>query len=77
MWIWRRMEKINWTEPITNEEVLTVIGEERAMIQRDKGNRLDTYMYLEEIRSYRMENGGKEMKRKTKTDHRSPNSHDG
>jgi|SRR6218665_2410637 len=32
MWIWRRMEKICWTEHITNEEV-TVIEEEKAMIR--------------------------------------------
>src|SRR6218665_1256167 len=29
MWIWRRMERISWTEHISNEEVLTLVGEER------------------------------------------------
>jgi len=36
MWIWRRMEKISWTEHITNEEVLAGIGDERAMIHTIK-----------------------------------------
>ena len=32
MWIWRRMEKISWTEKISNEEVLRRIGEERQLM---------------------------------------------
>lgn len=32
MWIWRGMEKISWTKYISNEEVLTMIGEEEAMV---------------------------------------------
>lgn len=32
MWIWRGMEKISWTKYISNEEVLTMIGEEGAMV---------------------------------------------
>jgi hypothetical protein len=31
-WIWRRMERISWTEHIMNEEVLQMVGEERAII---------------------------------------------
>ena len=31
MWIWTRMEKIIWTEHITNEEVLEMVGDERAL----------------------------------------------
>ena len=31
MWIWRRMEKISWTEK-SNEEVLRLVGEERCML---------------------------------------------
>ncbi|VVC36881.1 Reverse transcriptase domain [Cinara cedri] len=26
MWCWKRMEKINWTERVTNEDVLTQVG---------------------------------------------------
>ena len=33
MWMWRRMEKISWTEKITNEEVLKRVGEERQLIK--------------------------------------------
>jgi len=32
MQLWRRIEKISWTEHITNEEVLAMTGEERALI---------------------------------------------
>ena len=33
MWIWRRMEKISWTEHITNEEVLKRVDESRSLLQ--------------------------------------------
>ena len=33
MWLWRRMEKISWTEHRTNAEVLDRIGEERTMLK--------------------------------------------
>ena len=36
MWIWRRMEKVSWTEHKTNEEVLETIGEERSLIHKIK-----------------------------------------
>ena len=32
MWLWRRMEKISWTEKVTNEEVLRKIGEKITLI---------------------------------------------
>ena len=32
MWVWRRMEKISWTERVRNEEVLRRVGEERTLI---------------------------------------------
>src|SRR6218665_2260605 len=32
MWIWRRMEKISWTEPISNEEMLNLVEEERSLL---------------------------------------------
>ena len=33
MWIWRRMERISWTEKITKEEVLRRVGEKRSMFK--------------------------------------------
>ena len=32
MWIWRRMERISWTEHRTNEEVMKRIEEKRSLI---------------------------------------------
>ena len=39
MWVWRRMEKVKWTERRRNDEVLDMAGEERQLlyeIQRQK-----------------------------------------
>ena len=33
MWIWRRMERISWTENKTNEEVPRRVGERRTMLE--------------------------------------------
>ena len=33
MWLWRRMERISWTQHETNEEVLKIVGEERMIIK--------------------------------------------
>ena len=32
MWRWRRMEKIRWSEKVTNEQVLDRIGEKRTLL---------------------------------------------
>lgn len=32
MWLWRRMERISWVDKKTNREVLTVVGEERQLV---------------------------------------------
>ena len=32
MWIWRRMERISWTEHRTNEEVLKKVEERRSLM---------------------------------------------
>ena len=34
MWIWRRMEKISWTDKKTNEEVLRMVGEKQQLVDR-------------------------------------------
>ena len=33
MWCWRRMEKIKWSERVTNEQVLDRIGEKRTLLK--------------------------------------------
>ena len=33
MWLWRRMEKISWTEKKTDEEVLNRVGERRKLVE--------------------------------------------
>ena len=33
MWIWRRMERVKWTDKIRNEAVLERVGEERIMLK--------------------------------------------
>ena len=32
MWCWRRMEKISWTDHVTNEEVLLRVNEQRNIL---------------------------------------------
>ena len=32
MWCWRRMEKIKWSENVTNGQVLDLIGENRTLL---------------------------------------------
>jgi hypothetical protein len=32
MWCWRRMEKIKWSEKVTNVEVLEYIGEKKTLL---------------------------------------------
>ena len=32
MWWWRRIEKIKWSEKVTNEQVLDRIGEKRTLL---------------------------------------------
>ena len=32
MWCWRRMEKINWTDHVRNEEVLLTVNEHRNIL---------------------------------------------
>ena len=31
MWYWRRMEKIKWSEKVTNQQVIERIGEKRSL----------------------------------------------
>ena len=33
MWVWRKMEKVSWTEHKTNEDVLQIADEKRSLIE--------------------------------------------
>ena len=33
MWIWCRMERVNWKDRKTNEEVLDMVGEKRSILE--------------------------------------------
>ena len=33
MWCWRRIEKIKWSEKVTNEQVFDRIGEKRTLLK--------------------------------------------
>ena len=33
MWLWRKLEKVNWSDRISNEEVLTMVNESRCLIE--------------------------------------------
>jgi hypothetical protein len=44
MWYWRRIEKIKWSEKVTNEQALERIGEKRTLLNnilRRKANWFD------------------------------------
>jgi hypothetical protein len=41
MWCWRRMEKISWTDHVSNEAVLCREKEERKLIRTMKEGQLD------------------------------------
>ena len=36
MWCWRRMEKINWTDHVRNEEVLLRVNEQRNILHETR-----------------------------------------
>src|SRR6218665_2059372 len=65
MWIWRRMERISWTEHMSNEEVLTLVGGERSLISRIRARQRNWMGHLlrgdslqREIMEGRMGGGG-------------------
>ena len=43
MWCWRRMEKIKWSEKVTNEEVLGRIGEKMTLINNIFRRKVNKY----------------------------------
>jgi hypothetical protein len=36
MWCWRRMEKVSWTDHVTNDEVLSTVKEKKHILHRIK-----------------------------------------
>ena len=46
MWVWRRMEKVSWTERKTNEEVLTMMGGKETV---DKKNYYDQKRWIRHV----------------------------
>ena len=34
MWIWRRMERVSWSEKKTNEQVLREVREDRSFLKK-------------------------------------------
>jgi len=41
MWCWRRMEKINWTDRVRNEDVLQRIKEGRNILETRKRRKVN------------------------------------
>ena len=33
MWVWRKMERVNWRDHVTNEEVLNLVGEKMCLVE--------------------------------------------
>jgi hypothetical protein len=72
MWIWRRMERISWTERRTNEEILQLVEEKRSLIGTIRGRQkkwighiLRSDTLLRDIIEGRME--GKRMRGRPRT----------
>jgi hypothetical protein len=52
---WRRMEKINWSEKVTNEQVLDHIREKRTLLNNILIEKpIESVIFLEEIASFMM-----------------------
>jgi len=41
MWCWRRMEKINWTDRVRNEELLQRVKEGRNILETRKRRKVN------------------------------------
>ena len=53
MWCWRRMEKIKWSEKVTNEQVLDRIGEKRTLLNNIlRRKTTGSVIFWEEIASF-------------------------
>ena len=55
MWCCRRMEKINWSEEITNEQIIDRIGEKRTFLNNILSRKENWILiFCEEIASFMM-----------------------
>jgi hypothetical protein len=41
MWCWRRMEKVNWTDRVKNEDVLQRVKEVRNILETSKRRKVN------------------------------------
>ena len=46
MWCWRRMEKIKWSEKVTNEQVLDLTGEKRTLMNNTLRRKANWIVYI-------------------------------
>jgi hypothetical protein len=52
MWCWRRMEKINWTDHLRNEDVLLRVKEQRNILKYVNGRRTGLVTFCVETTFY-------------------------
>jgi hypothetical protein len=52
MWCWRRMEKITWTDQVSNEEVLLRVKEKRNILHEINGRQTGLVIFFVETAFY-------------------------
>jgi len=62
MWIWRRMIKVSWKEHRTNEDILSMVQEERSMVSTIR-NKQKNWRKLTDLNCTGMPNGRQENSR--------------
>ena len=74
MWCWRKMEKIKWSEKVTNEQVLDRIGENRTLLNnilRRKANWIGHFLRRNCLLHDAIEGQMTEVKRVEEVEHSS------
>ena len=69
MWCWKRMEKIKWSEKVTNEQVLDRIGEKRTLLNnilRRKANWIGHILRTNCLLHWRTDDGSERSRKKKK-----------
>ena len=46
MWCWRRMEKISWTDPVRNEDVLLRVNEQRNILHEIRKRKANWFGHI-------------------------------